>query len=176
MTQESDEVIDMEPLTTSMTISTRFLKLVRRMQPLLEELLTGPTYQEETLRDLPMKGVYVFYENGEPVYVGRVGQNSKQTMRDRIGQHTRQSSGHNTATFAFKLLQEHLEVPIGHVKGRTREELAKKNDEAFKSQKKRVRNMTVRAVDVTDSKEQALFELYAIIALNTTRYNSFDTS
>lgn len=146
------------------------------MEPLLEKLQEGPTYHGPTLRDLPAKGVYVFYENGKPMYVGRVGQNSKQKIRDRIRQHTIPSSRHNQATFAFKLLQEHLGVPIGHEAERTREELAKGNEGAFRRQKQRVRDMTVRAVEVTDSEVQALFEYYAIIALNSTRYNSFDTS
>ena len=153
-----------------------FEEIVCQMEPLLEELRTGPTYHGQTLRDLPAKGIYVFYENENPVYVGRVGQNSKQTIRDRIRQHTIPSSRHNQATFAFKLLQEHLGVPIGHEADRTREELAEENEEAFRRQKQRVRDMTVRAVEVTDSKVQTLFEYYAIIVLKTTRYNSFDTS
>ena len=54
-----------------------FEEIVAQLGPLLEELQSGPTYQGLTLRKLPKKGVYVFYEDGKPLYVGRVGSNSK---------------------------------------------------------------------------------------------------
>ena len=110
------------------------------------------------------------------MYVGRVGNRSKQTIRHRIRQHTIPSSMHNQATFAFKLLQEHLGGPTGHEADITRQELAEENEVEFRAQKQRVERMEIRAVEVADSKVQALFEYYAILTLDTTRYNSFDTS
>ena len=55
-----------------------FEEVVGRLGPLLEELESGPAYRGRTLRNLPKKGVYVFYEDGKPMYVGRVGSNSRQ--------------------------------------------------------------------------------------------------
>ena len=88
-----------------------FEEIVARLEPLLEELKGGPGYHGLTLRNLPKKGVYVFYEDGRPMYVGRVGSNSKQTVRQRIRQHTIQAqgiirqpsrSGYSRKTLAFQ--------------------------------------------------------------------------
>ena len=54
-------------------------------------------------------------------------------------------------------------------------ELADKYEAEFREQKQRVSNMEVRAVEVTDSVVQAVFEIYAALTLGTTRYNRFDT-
>ena len=152
-----------------------FGEIVAQLEPLLEELQSGPAYYGQTLRKLPKKGVYVFYEDGKPMYVGRVGSNSRQTVRQRIRQHTIPSSGHNQATFAFRLLQEDLRLPVGHESDMTRPELAKTYEAKFSEQKQRVRNMEVRVVEITDSVVQAVFEIYAALTLGTTRYNRFDT-
>ncbi len=152
-----------------------FEEVVGRLGPLLKELESGPAYRGRTLRNLPKKGVYVFYEDGKPMYVGRVGSNSRQTVRQRIRQHTIPSSGHNQATFAFRLLQEDLGLPVGHDSDMTRPQLAEKYRAEFLEQKQRVRNMEVRVVEVTDSVVQAVFEIYAALTLGTTRYNRFDT-
>ena len=152
-----------------------FEDIVDQLKPLLHKLQRGPAYHGLTLRKLPKEGVYVFYENGKPMYVGRVGSKSKQTVRQRIRQHTIPSSGHNQATFAFRLLQEGLGLSAGHESDMTRPELAEKYEAKFSEQKRRVRNMEVRAVEVTDSMVQAVFEVYAALTLGTTRYNHFDT-
>ena len=154
---------------------TSFEEVVAQLKPLLEELRSGPAYYGRTLRELPTKGVYVFYEDGKPVYVGRVGSNSQQTVRQRIRQHTIPSSGHNQATFAFRLLQEELGLPVGHESDMTRPEFAEKYKAEFSEQKQRVSNMEVRVVEVTDSLVQAVFEIYAALTLGTTQYNRFDT-
>ena len=152
-----------------------FGEIVSRLAPLLEELKNGPGYHGPTLRRLPRKGVYVFYEQGKPMYVGRVGDNSKQTIRQRVRQHTIPSSGHNQATFAFRLLQEHLGITAGHGSDLTRPELAERYDAEFREQKQRVGDMEVRAVEVADPMTQAVFEIYVSFTLGTTRYNRFDT-
>ena len=157
------------------TTPASFEEVIARLGPLLEELQGGPAYQGPTLRNLPRKGVYVFYEDGKPMYVGRVGGNSRQTVRQRIRQHTIPSSGHNQATFAFRLLQEDLGLPVGHDSDMTRPELAEKYKAEFLERKRRVGNMEVRVAEVTDSVIQAVFEIYAALTLGTTRYNRFDT-
>ena len=150
----------------------RFEEITARMGPLLEKLQNSPACRGETLRNLPTQGVYVFCENGRPMYVGR---SQKQSVRQRIRQHTIPSSGHNQATFAFQLLQEMLGVSTGHGTPLTRQELAQKYESEFREQKQRVRDMEVRAVEITDSVTQAVFEICAALALKTP-YNSFDTS
>ena len=153
----------------------RFEDIVARMEPLLKELQNSTPYNAPTYRGLPEKGIYVFCEQGVPMYVGRVGSTSKQTMRNRIRQHTIPSSEHNQAVFAFRLLQERLGVTTGHGAELRRAELAKKYEVDFKEMKERVRNMEVRAVKIEDSVTQTVFEIYASLSLETTRYNNFDT-
>lgn len=155
---------------------SNFERITAQMKPLLRALQDAPARHGRTLRELPKKGVYVFYEGNMPMYVGRVGRSSKQTMVNRIRQHTNPSSGHNQAVFAFKLLQEALDVSTGHGARFSRAELAQKYDSKFREQKERVRNMDVRAVEIVDSPTQAIFEIYAVLALRTMKYNSFDTS
>ena len=92
----------------------RFEDIVARMEPLLEQLQNSLPYNAPTYKGLPEKGIYVFFERGAPMYIGRVGSTSKQTMRNRIRQHTIPSAEHNQAVFAFRLLQEKLGVATGH--------------------------------------------------------------
>ena len=151
-----------------------FDDIIARMEPLLEQLVSNPLYSAPGYQGLPQKGIYVFYEQGTPMYVGRVGITSKQTMRNRIRQHTIPSSHHNQAVFAFRLLLEQLGISTGHGTGHRRVEVEEEYGQEFRKMKERVRNMDVRAVEVKDSVTQTLFEVYVALALKTP-YNSFDT-
>ena len=51
------------------------------------------------------KGMYVFYEDDKPMYVGR-----SDKLRKRILAHGRPKSGHTSATFAFILAKEEFEL------------------------------------------------------------------
>ena len=153
----------------------KFEDIVAYMEPLLEQLQGSQPYHAPTYRGLPEKGIYVFCECGNPMYVGRVGSTSKQTMRQRIRQHTIPSSRHNQAVFAFRLLQERLDIATGHGTAWSRDELAMQYEQEFRDMKERVHNMEVRAVEIKDSVIQTVFEVYASLVLKTTRYNNFDT-
>ena len=110
--------------------------------------------------------MYVLYERGEPIYVGRSNR-----MRDRIREHGADGSDRYSATFAFKLLREKLGEPEG-----TAKEIAEAHSEEFRRQRERVRAMTFRAVPIEDQLEQHLFETYTILELGTyPEYNDFDT-
>ena len=152
-----------------------FEDIVARMKPLLEKLEGDPPYRAPSYNGLPKKGIYVFYEHGRPMYVGRVGGQSQQTIRTRIRQHTIPSASHNQATFAFRLLLEALDQPMGHESLLTRPQLAERYADEFREQKQRVRSMEVRAVEVTDPVVQTVLEVYATLTLGTTRYNRFET-
>lgn len=55
--------------------------------------------QMVSIASLPKKpGVYVFYKDNQPIYVGRAD-----NIRERISGHTRPGSNHNSANFAFNL-------------------------------------------------------------------------
>ena len=134
------------------------------MEGLLKKLCDGPEYTRDDLRGMPKQGVYVLYEGGEPIYVGR-----SNDIPRRIRDHST-SSRHQSATFAFKLLRENLDNPKG-----TREEIQKKYSKEYDLQRERVGKMTIRAVEIKDQREQTIFEIYAVLSLGTTRYNTFET-
>jgi hypothetical protein len=48
--------------------------------------------------------------------------------------------------------------------------------EEYAKQRHRIRNMTIRVVEIEDQQRQAVFEIYAILALSTTDYNKFNTT
>ena len=127
------------------------------------------------LPEIPDKGIYVFYESGRPLYVGR-----SDRMRSRILEHGRPSSLHNSATFALLLA---MEMATGHgidCTGITRDDLQVAHDfkPLYDQSKERIRNMQVRVVEVVDPIEQSVFEVYAALHLRTTRdhggYNDFE--
>ena len=105
----------------------------------------------------------IFYdEKDRPLYVGR-----SDRMRKRLLAHSRPSSGHESATFAFILAKEKLVNPDEGTKSRkalqSDEEFSKKYDET----KINVSKMRVRVIEIIEPTEQALFEIYAALELNT---------
>lgn len=149
-----------------------FQAIVDQMEPLLQALQMSPAQTiRDGLRCLPRRGVYAFYENGEAIYVGRSNR-----MRDRIREHGSESSRHESATFAYKLMLEIEGEQGGHSSKLSRRELQEKYEETYKRQRERIREMEMRAVQIDDQAVQAVFEIYAILALGTTKYNSFHTT
>ena len=141
------------------------------MEPLLKKLKDCRPEKRGTRKKLPKRGVYVFYEDDKPLYVGR-----SNDMWQRIMTHGRNGAGHNQATFAFRLFQVKLDLPVGHDSPNDRPKTAEEHADEFRKQKERVRNMTIRAVKITEDVVQYLFEAYAILALDTKRYNKFHTT
>ena len=143
--------------------------------PTLLQCLRDSNLRDRTFRGFPQRGIYVFYENGCPIYVGRTNR-----MNDRILEHGRRSSPHNSASFAFLLAVEQAEAQGIDCANRSRSELENYPAFAplFDAAKKRVRQMGIRFVAIDDAIEQTLFEVYAAPALGTTRqqggYNDFE--
>ena len=152
--------------------------VVGRLPDLLNQL-TGSNHIDRDRRGglplIPKKGIYVFYKSGKPVYVGRTDR-----MRERILEHGRPSSLHNSATFAFLLALEMATSKSIDCTGTTRDDLQIADDfkPLFDKAKELVRNMEVKVVEVDDAIEQSVFEIYAALQLKTTRehggYNDFE--
>ena len=143
-----------------------FWRAVNRMKPLMDELTESEERSWDQYSDAPQNGVYVFYEKGKPIYVGR-----SNNLRGRIREHGAASSDRYSATFAFKLLRRELSDPKGKA-----EDIERAHKEEYHQQRERVRAMTFRAVSITDHLEQTLFEVYAIIEMGTApQYNDFET-
>ena len=152
----------------------KFDSIISQMAPLLDELKNdndGKLRNRNQLQNIPKKGIYVFYEKGKPIYVGRSNR-----MKDRILEHGRKSSGHGSATFAFNLAQEKTGFKSGHESDKGREQIQKDPEftPTFDTQKERVSQMKVQVVGIEDQFVQTIFEVYAVLALCTTHYNYFN--
>ncbi len=149
------------------------LQVDKKLHELMNNLITSPLLTRENLDTIPANGLYAFYENNKPIYVGISGQNR---MKTRIQEHSRPSSNSNTAPFAFNIARNDAEKNTIDTSG-NREILEKKTEfvKYFSSAKERVSKMQVRVVEINDPNLRALFEIYAAMVLNTTEYNSFET-
>lgn len=102
-------------------------------------------------------------------------------MRQRLQEHGRRGSTHNSATLAFAMASL-IAADQGSVSidAFSRGELQR--DPEFKiwfdATKESVRSMGIRVVEITDPIEQAVFEVYAALELGTTReqggFNDFE--
>jgi hypothetical protein len=141
------------------------------MPILLDELKGKPQLNRNELRGIPKSGIYVFYERNKPLYVGRSNR-----LKERIQEHGRPSSDHYSATLAFNIAKEAVEHRQKIPKGITRKELEKAPgfNRLFFEARIRVAEMKIRVIGIEDQITQALFEIYAHLALNT-KYNDFGT-
>lgn len=151
-------------------MNTKFKKIVDNFPDLMEQLVNSLARPWDNLGNLPQKGIYVFFENKHPMYVGRSNR-----MKNRIKEHGQPSSTHNSAPFAFNLAKEDAKEK-GIDVGESRVKLEKNPNfvNLFSKAKKRVSRMSVRVIEIDNPIIQSLFEVYVSIELNT-KYNDFDT-
>ena len=152
-------------------MSVQFDQLVAKVPELLKNLEGQSFLTRDNLAGIPNQGIYVFYQNNKPVYVGR-----SNNIKQRIQQHGRLSSRHNSASLAFNIAKEMMGRNEQIPKFITRKELevAPGFDQAFFLARNTVAKMKIRVIEIKDQIEQALFEIYAALTLNT-RYNDFST-
>lgn len=124
-------------------------------------------------------GIYLFSEDGKPVYVGIT-----RNLRARYGQHQRPSSPENSAPFAFAIARRTAGEEGFPVEGRGRVELSKDPEFAetyFGPAKDRVRAMDFRYVEIPEEDldsdvKLTVFEVFASMVLDTEGdFNSFRT-
>lgn len=146
-----------------------FKNRVNRLPEYLEKLRECTPLNRLNLKTVPTKGVYLFIEDDHPIYVGRTNR-----MRQRLLEHSRLSSGHNDASFAFKLAKEKARKQGINV-DRSRKLLVADDDfkSIFLEERRRVALMGIMHVEIGDSIDQCLFEVYAAEVLKTP-YNDFD--
>lgn len=153
----------------------RFREIERRLPSLLDELLDCRAYRRDERPAVPAdEGVYLFSEEGVHRYVGRT-----RHVNRRLGQHIWESSGENSAPFAFNIAKtEANRAGAGNEFVGTRAEVAAHPDfePYFLTAKQRIRAMDFRFVKVSEPATAAIFEVYAAIALATDgEFNLFDT-
>lgn len=151
-------------------MDNKFKKYVDQLPGLLEERGRQKIRFRDNLGNIPRKGIYVFFEHGNPIYVGRSNR-----VKERIQQHGRPSSGHNSAPFAFNLAKDAAKrkgIDVNKNRNELEEDPAFRD--LFEKAKERVSLMSVQVIEINDPILQTLFEVYASIALKTP-YNDFET-
>jgi len=154
-------------------MNAKFRKYVDSLHPSFKKLMAMPPVPIAKLPTGVSKcgGIYLLSERGKPLYVGR-----SNCIRQRLLQHRRLSSTHNSASFAFLLARKKTGMKPSYKILGSRKKLEANHvfRKAFERAKDRVRRMRVRYVEEPDPMRQALLEMYVAVALST-RYNSFET-
>ena len=150
-----------------------FKVFVESLEPKFNELVSMQPIKYDSLpHHLPKKGLYLFSEEDNHLYVGRTNR-----LRNRLREHCMPSGTHFSATFAFRIARQ----KTGYLKATyktklSRPELVKDSvfGPAFEEAKKRVSIMDIRFIEETDPISQALLEIYVATVLHTP-YNDFET-
>jgi len=154
-------------------MNERFKKLADRMPLHLQSLLEQSpiSIDDIGITKVPQKGVYVFFEGNKPIYVGRSNR-----LKKRIKEHSQISSDHYSATLAFRIAKQNTSTLQKKERKLTNKQLMNNSDfvERFKAAKDRIARTEPRFIKIEDQVEQAMFEIYASLALNT-ELNDFGT-
>ena len=140
------------------------MEIINKFPGWLDRLEKSASLSRNQLQRVPDQGIYVFYdEKDQPLYVGR-----SDHLRARLLAHSRPSSGHESATFAFMLAKENLGTPGSRIPRSRREiQMDEKFSKKYLEKKEEVAKMNVRIIEIIDPAEQALFEIYAALELDT---------
>jgi hypothetical protein len=150
---------------------SRFSGIVEMMPKYLETLLSmQPTKSSQLTSDARTKGIYLFLEHDRPLYLGR-----SNNMYERIAQHRRPSSPTNQAAFAVLIARQKTGRKATYKPEGSRKALVDDPvfNEAFQRAKRRIAEMDVQFVEITDAMSQAVFEIFASDALRTP-FNSWE--
>ncbi|GJL83613.1 MAG: hypothetical protein DHS20C01_32470 [marine bacterium B5-7] len=149
-----------------------FKLLIDSLEPLFQSLMDmNPVIVQNLPRDMPKAGNYLFSEGNSHLYVGRTN-----SLRKRLQTYCQPGSGHNSATFAFRLARKatgFLEATYARKGSRQHLQDDPRFGPVFVEQKARVRDMQVRYVEEEEQIRQALLEMYVAVSLKTP-HNDFD--
>jgi hypothetical protein len=150
-------------------------RVTSRLADLLDRLLDSPTHaradhQRDTIPKEP--GVYLFSDAaGRPIYVGQ-----SRNLYSRLAQHTRESSTHLAASFAFNIARREAKSLGIDVSGSRGAMVARADfNEQFLVAKRVVARMPVQFATEEHADLRTVFEVYATYVLGTQEYNSFET-
>ncbi len=154
-------------------MKTGTIEVDETLHGFMKELNEAQLLTRDDLTNIPKNGAYVFYQNNTPMYVGISG---KDRMKTRIQEHSRPSSDNSTAPFAFNMAKkEAIKRNLSIQEERRNLEKDPEFSKLFLQAKKEVSQMKVKVVEIEDPNFRALFEIYAVLVLNTTEFNSFET-
>jgi hypothetical protein len=159
-------------------MNPEFAALIRGLPASLDALMSCPPITGGATPNYGMapreraKGVYLFSENGEALYVGRSNR-----LLERYKNHWMASKSEREAAFAFKLARREtgFEKPTYKQGEESRKGLVSNPIflAAFRRAKERIRVMEYRWVLAPHSTRQCLLEIYVVTALNA-KFNDFD--
>lgn len=153
-------------------MNQEFKSLVESLEPNYLALIGMVPVKYRTLpREIPIRGIYLFSEGNNHLYVGRTNR-----LRERLRGHCVPSDTHFTATFAFRIARKETgQTVASYSKSGSRAELLKNATfrSAFDNAKRRIALMDIRFVEEQDPTRQALLEIYTATVLKTP-YNDFD--
>jgi len=152
------------------------MKKLEEVKPYLSKMdILFKDLYEKFEKSIPVKrehlpkysGIYVFYDKGQPIYVGRANH-----IRNRIQWHTRKSSGSESATFAFNLAKMEYEKNT-EVK-KKRKELMEIDEflEIFNKHKVNLLTLEFRCIEIENDVLQTMFEPYLAYKLGTYPINN----
>ena len=154
-------------------MNEKFRNFIESLEPSYQRLMEMTPVTVPTLpHDIPRSGIYLLSDGLNHLYAGRSNR-----IRQRLQEHCRPSSNHNTAPFAFRLAREAtgiLKASYSEEGSRNHLETQPEFQAEFIRAKERIRNMSVRFVGESDPLRQALLEMYVSVCLETP-HNDFDT-
>ena len=141
-------------------------KIFRELNP----DLTNKEFKAIRAKNKKVKGLYIWFSNGKPFYVGISGKIAK-----RLHQHINNQS-HYSASMAYKIAY----LVFGFVfdddfEGDGKETTAKFSKKKIKEIQKWLKKQEVSYVPIDDNDELALFEIFCSLELKI-RLNSFETT
>jgi predicted GIY-YIG superfamily endonuclease len=147
-----------------------FTKAIAAVEKKCLALLKARRYKIGTLPNkLPVKGVYLFSQDGKALYVGRTN-----NMYKRLQYHTR--NNHNQATFAFLLARRKTgKKKATYQKAGSRSDLLTQPRflNAFNKARDAIRKMDVQFIAEANANRQALLEICAAMRTKA-KCNDFD--
>lgn len=149
-----------------------FAAAVRQMEELLHRLEAAPCLRVPDHPVLPaVPGIYLFRDGEKPVYVGQ-----SRSLRRRLRIHTRPSSRHNQASFAFNLAKREAHLAgIDILRRRKTLGTDREFEVHFAAARAAVAQMRVQFVQVPDPIVRTMLEMYVSLVLDTSEFNSFET-
>jgi hypothetical protein len=146
-----------------MLMNAKFEKINNTFPALMEKLNKSHYITKEDLKKVPDRGIYIFYDGKKPIYVGR-----SERMRSRLREHSQQSSGHTSATFAFNLAKSRAKKLGIDISGNRKIlEQDPHFSPIYKEEKTRVSKMKIKVIRIDNPIKQTLFEVYASMELKT---------
>lgn len=144
----------------------KFDRIVAKMPILLRLLESQSPIGIDNIRitQVPQKGVYIFFEGNKPIYVGRSNR-----LKERLKEHSQRSSDRYSATLAFRIAKQNTSALRTKERKQTNAQLMENRDfvEEFEAAKDRIARARIRFIEIEDQIEQAMFEIYASLTLDT---------